>query len=65
MKGRFESCVLAAASVDTATFDRCELRGCELTDLVGAERLRGVRMPWPDVVQIAGLLAAANGIEVV
>ncbi len=34
-------------------------------ELVGVERLRGTRMPWPDVVQIAGLLAAANGIDVV
>ena len=62
---RFERCVLVRASVDAASFDRCEIRACELADLIGAERLRGTRMPWPDVVQIAGLLAAANGIDVV
>jgi len=62
---RFEKCVLTRATIETATFDRCELRGCELTDLTGVEQLRGTRMPWPDVVQIAGLLAAATGIDVV
>ena len=62
---RFEGCTLTSAILDGATFERCELRGCELTGLTGAERLRGVRMPWPDVVQIAGLLAAAAGIEIV
>jgi hypothetical protein len=41
------------------------LRDCELTGLVGAGSLGGVRMPWGDVIQIAGLLAAAAGIEVV
>jgi uncharacterized protein YjbI with pentapeptide repeats len=62
---RFEKCVLARASVEAASFDRCEIRDCELTDLAGVERLGGTRMPWPDVVQIAGLLAAASGIDVV
>jgi hypothetical protein len=41
------------------------LRGCELSGLVGAERLRGVRMPWPDVVAATAVLAAAVGIEIV
>ena len=62
---RFEGCALTEAVLDCATFERCELRGCELAGLSGADRLRGVRMPWPDVVQIAGLLAAAAGIEIV
>ena len=62
---RFEKCVLTRATFETASLDRCELRGCELTDLTGVESLRGTRMPWPDVVQIAGLLAAASGIDVV
>lgn len=61
----FQSCVLNGASVEGATFERCEVRSSELQDLAGVERLDGVRMPWPDVVQIAGLLAKANGIEVV
>lgn len=61
----FERTTLVGAGVEAAAFDRCELRGCELEGLRGVERLRGVRMPWPDVVQIAGLLAAATGIEIV
>lgn len=61
----FERTTLVGAGFEAATFDRCELRGCELEGLRGVERLWGVRMPWPDVVQIAGLLAAATGIEIV
>ena len=62
---RFERCVIAGATVENAMFDRCELRGCDLTDVAGVERLAGTRIPLPDVIQIAGLLAAAAGIDVV
>jgi uncharacterized protein YjbI with pentapeptide repeats len=62
---RFERCALTRASFDAAAFVRSELRGCELEGLQGVERLRGVRMPFGDVVQLAGLLAAAVGIEIV
>jgi uncharacterized protein YjbI with pentapeptide repeats len=62
---RFERTNLAGASIEAASFADCELRACELAGLRGVERLRGVRMPWPDVVQIAGLLATAAGIEIV
>lgn len=62
---RLERCVLSGANVTAASFSECELRDCELTGLVGAASLGGVRMPWGDVIQIAGLLAAAAGIEVV
>ena len=61
----FERSNLTGATVAAASFERCEVRGCELEGLQGADRLRGVRMPWPDVVQIAGLLAGAVGIEIV
>ena len=44
--------------------DRCELRGCTLDGLTGAERLRGAAMPWADILGHAGLLAAALGIRV-
>ena len=55
------------ANVDAseASIARLEATGCELTDLAGAERLHGTRMPWPDVIQIAGLLATAAGIQIV
>ncbi len=61
---RFERCRLGGGSFEAATFVDGELIGCELDDLRGVDRLRGVRMGWPDVVAIAGLLAAAAGIEV-
>lgn len=62
---RLEHCVLTGANVDGASFSQSELRDCELTGLTGAGSLRGIRMPWNDVLQLAGLLAAATGIEVV
>jgi uncharacterized protein YjbI with pentapeptide repeats len=62
---RFERCVLTGADLQQAHLERCELRGCELGGLHGVDRLRGARLPWPDVVLIAGLLAAAAGIEIV
>ena len=61
----FERCVLVGATFAEATLERCELRGCELEGLVGVEWLRGARMPLGDVIQIAALLAAATGIEIV
>jgi uncharacterized protein YjbI with pentapeptide repeats len=60
----FERCVLAAATFETAALERCELRGCDLTDIAGVDRLAGSRMPLADVVQIAALLATAAGIEI-
>ena len=61
----FERCVLVRATFSNAGFERCELRDCELEGLVGVERLAGIRMPLADVIQIAGLLATAAGIQVV
>ena len=61
---RFERCTLTGADLQGARFERSEIRSCELVGLNGVERLSGTRMPWPDIVQIAGLLAAASGIDV-
>jgi hypothetical protein len=47
------------------TAERVELRGCDLTGLRGAEALRGMRMPWNDVLENAPLFAAVVGIEIV
>ena len=41
-----------------------ELRSCDLTALRGAEALRGMRMPWNDVLENAPLFAATLGIEI-
>ena len=61
----FERCELREATFTGVTVDRVELRGCELTGLRGAEALRGVRMPWNDVLANAALFAAVAGIEIV
>lgn len=61
----FERCDLREATFSACRVERVELRGCELAGLRGAEALRGARMPWPDVVANAGVLADALGIEVV
>jgi uncharacterized protein YjbI with pentapeptide repeats len=43
----------------------CELRGCDLDGARGVERLRGARMPYPDVLAAAATFAAALGIGVI
>jgi uncharacterized protein YjbI with pentapeptide repeats len=60
----FERCSLVGADLSGARFQRCEMRGCDLEGLRGVERLRGVAMPWPDVVQSAGLFAEAVGVQI-
>jgi uncharacterized protein YjbI with pentapeptide repeats len=62
---RFADCDLSEVDLSGARFDRCELRGCTLDGIRGAERLRGVAMPWEDIVASAGTFAAALGVSVV
>jgi uncharacterized protein YjbI with pentapeptide repeats len=61
----FERCVLREATFSGVTSKRVELRGCDLTGLRGAEAMRGMRMPWNDVLENAPLFAAVAGIEIV
>jgi uncharacterized protein YjbI with pentapeptide repeats len=61
----FERCVLREATLSAVTVERVELRGCDLAGLRGAEALRGIRMPWNDVLENAPLFAAVAGIEIV
>lgn len=61
----FEQCDLTGADFSHALFRRCEMRGCRLEAIMGAERLRGVAMPWDDVVGLAPTLAAAIGIGII
>jgi uncharacterized protein YjbI with pentapeptide repeats len=61
----FERCVLREATFSGVTSKRVELRGCDLTGLRGAEALRGMRMPWNDVLENAPLFAAVAGVEIV
>ncbi|HEY4278122.1 MAG TPA: pentapeptide repeat-containing protein [Conexibacter sp.] len=61
----FEACDLSGADFRHARFARSQMRGCTLTGATGIERLRGVSMPWPDIVGFAGEFAAALGIGVI
>jgi uncharacterized protein YjbI with pentapeptide repeats len=60
----FERCTLRRASFAAARAERLQLAGCDLSELVGVEALRGARMPWNDVLQNAPLFAQALGIRV-
>jgi uncharacterized protein YjbI with pentapeptide repeats len=61
----FERCVLREATISGVKAERVELRGCDLTGLRGADALRGMRMPWNDVLENAPLFASVAGIEIV
>jgi uncharacterized protein YjbI with pentapeptide repeats len=61
---RFVDCDLTEFDVTKASFAGCELRGCTIDGMRAAERLRGVAMPWEDIVASAGTFAAAVGVTV-
>jgi uncharacterized protein YjbI with pentapeptide repeats len=61
---RFDGCDLTTADIRGARLKRCELRGSDLTGLQGVESLRGAAMEWRDIIEMAGVWAAALGIEV-
>jgi uncharacterized protein YjbI with pentapeptide repeats len=61
----FTGCDLANASLAKATFASSELHECNLDGIGNPEQLRGVGMPWPDVLRSAAVLAAAVGVHVV
>jgi uncharacterized protein YjbI with pentapeptide repeats len=61
---RFVDCDLTEADISQAQFTGCELRGCTIDGLRAAERLRGVAMPWEDIVASVGTFAAAIGVTV-
>jgi uncharacterized protein YjbI with pentapeptide repeats len=60
----FVDCRLDGADFRRASTSSCAIRGASLDGVLGVESLRGVRMPWVDVVGSAGALAAALGIVV-
>ncbi len=60
---RFHSCDLTHADFRGARLKRCEFRRNDLTDLQGIESLRGAALEWPDILDMAGVWAAALGIE--
>ena len=60
----FEDCDLSGAELSGARLERATLAGCRLDGAGGIEALRGVRMAWPDIIELAGAFAARLGIEV-
>jgi uncharacterized protein YjbI with pentapeptide repeats len=61
----FDECGLRRTGWSGASLTRSEMRGVDLAGAGSPERLRGVRMPWADVVNAAAELAEAVGIEIV
>jgi uncharacterized protein YjbI with pentapeptide repeats len=60
----FIDCQLAGADFRGARLNGCVIRGSSLEDVMGVASLRGLRMPWPDIVASAGAMATALGIAV-
>ena len=60
----FIDCDLSGADFRGATLERCHLRRSRIEGILGADSLRGLRMPWGDVLEAAGVFAAALGIEI-
>lgn len=60
-----DRCELREATFSGARLERVELRECDLAALRGAEALKGVRMPWNDVLANAPLFATTLGVEIV
>ena len=60
----FVDCRLEGTDFRHAKVAGCVIRGASLDGVLGVESLRGLRMPWPDVVASAGALAAALGIDI-
>jgi uncharacterized protein YjbI with pentapeptide repeats len=61
---RFHGCDLTRADFRGVRLQRCELRSSDLTGAQGIDSLRGLAMAWTDIVDMAGVWAAALGIEV-
>jgi uncharacterized protein YjbI with pentapeptide repeats len=61
---RFDACDLTGADFRGVTLRACEFRRCDLSGLEGVPSLRGAAMEWADIVGMAGLWAAALGIEI-
>jgi uncharacterized protein YjbI with pentapeptide repeats len=60
----FVACDLAGADFRGASLQACTMRESSLEGVIGVDSLRGLEMPWSDVVASAGALAAALGIAV-
>jgi uncharacterized protein YjbI with pentapeptide repeats len=61
---RLERCRLAGAELRGARFERSVIEGCDLQGLQVTGSLRGITMPWADVIEAAGVFAAALGVKI-
>jgi uncharacterized protein YjbI with pentapeptide repeats len=61
---RFHRCDLTSADFRGARLRACEFRGSDLTGAEGVHSLRGAAMEWTDIIEMAGVWAAALGIAV-
>lgn len=61
----FERCELRRASFASCRSERLQLVGCNLSELVGVEALRGAQMSWDDIVENGPVFAQALGIQVI
>jgi uncharacterized protein YjbI with pentapeptide repeats len=60
----FIDCRLAGADFRGARLKGCMIRGSSLDGILGVDALRGLTMPWADVVSSAAAMASALGIAV-
>ena len=60
----FVDCKLAGTDFRGVKLKACAIRGTSLEGILGVDCLRGVTMPWVDVIDSAGVLATALGISV-
>jgi uncharacterized protein YjbI with pentapeptide repeats len=60
----FASCGLDEVDFSGAALAACQMRACVLDGVSGVASLRGVAMPWADVVRNAGAFAGALGVRV-
>jgi uncharacterized protein YjbI with pentapeptide repeats len=59
----FVDCDLRRADFRGARMTGCTMQGVKLDALVGVDGLRGVTMPWPDIVANVATWAAALGLH--
>ena len=60
----FIDCRLGGTDFRRAKVTASAIRGTSLQGVLGIDALRGLRMPWPDLMDSVGVLAAALGITV-
>lgn len=57
-------CRMEGADITSCSFERSQIRGSSLEGVRGLLALRGVAIPWPEIVELAGGMSAAIGISI-